>query len=404
MWKYLPVLNVCIQVLVTVFSGWAFARFGVFDESFVHAAVCFVFFVALPSLVIRGIGINVDFYSDAFLWTYMAGFLILRVITLFVSVASVIPFHKDRTTGIGAIAVRWLTLSWISTVILGIPILTAVLDDPKKGGRYGLLAGISSFIFQLPLQLFFLECHSLEKEPLVENVDRAVQHKDIEAKEESIDSILVVKNSKAASSIAPETMDKPVAPRGDRHWYFLGTYITRRDVWTKIVLKVLHNPVLWGIALGFVISLTTLGKTYLKPGEDSEIKGLAWINTTLAWFGACVSPLSLFTMGVWMQTEGMKQLVLISPKALTLFMFSKLVLVPLVMLGLAKALKFDDETGRAAVLIAALPISLASFSLGNNYNIGEAELSANVTVGTLLMLPTLIIWNVLLDAFELFPV
>jgi len=83
-------------------------------------------------------------------------------------------------------------------------------------------------------------------------------------------------------------------------------------------------------------------------------------------------------------------------------MVSKLILVPLLMVGLAKACKLSDEAGRAAVLIAALPISMASFSLGSHYGVGEALLAENVALGTALMLPTIICWNIVLDATGLF--
>jgi predicted permease len=73
------------------------------------------------------------------------------------------------------------------------------------------------------------------------------------------------------------------------------------------------------------------------------------------------------------------------------------------MVGLAKIMRLNDEAGRAAILIASLPISMASFSLGHQYNVGEKDLSANVTAGTVLMLPTIIVWNIVLDAVSLYP-
>ena len=83
-------------------------------------------------------------------------------------------------------------------------------------------------------------------------------------------------------------------------------------------------------------------------------------------------------------------------------MISKLVIVPVLMIGLAKAMTLSNEAGRAAVLIAALPISMASFSLASHYKIGEALLSENVALGTILMLPTIILWNVFMDEVGLF--
>ena len=49
-------------------------------------------------------------------------------------------------------------------VILGVPISAAVFNDPSLGVRYGILAGVSSFIFQFPLQLLFFECHLLQQQ------------------------------------------------------------------------------------------------------------------------------------------------------------------------------------------------------------------------------------------------
>jgi predicted permease len=74
------------------------------------------------------------------------------------------------------------------------------------------------------------------------------------------------------------------------------------------------------------------------------------------------------------------------------------------MVGLAMAMHLDDQSGRAAVLIAALPISLASFVLGDRYQIGQAILSENVGLGTLLVLPTILIWNILMDELGIFPI
>ena len=74
------------------------------------------------------------------------------------------------------------------------------------------------------------------------------------------------------------------------------------------------------------------------------------------------------------------------------------------MVGLANAVRLNDEQGRAAILIATLPISLASFSLGRQYQIGEADLAANVACGTVLMLPTVLVWNILLDKAGLYEI
>lgn len=104
-----------------------------------------------------------------------------------------------------------------------------------------------------------------------------------------------------------------------------------------------------------------------------------------------------------MQAQGRK-LTRIPIVTAILYMLSKLIVIPLIMLGLALLFNLNDEAGRAAVLIAALPISMASFSLADRYGIGQAVLSENVTLGTIMILPTIILWNLTLDALNLFPI
>lgn len=99
-----------------------------------------------------------------------------------------------------------------------------------------------------------------------------------------------------------------------------------------------------------------------------------------------------------------RKLILIPIPNLCVAMVSKLIVVPLLMVGLAKGMKLNNESARAAVLIATLPISLASFSLARQYNVGEKDLAANVAFGTLLMLPTVIVWNIVLDSVGLYPI
>ena len=109
-------------------------------------------------------------------------------------------------------------------------------------------------------------------------------------------------------------------------------------------------------------------------------------------------------MGLWMYDKGTRTLFSIGLFKLSMFMLTKLIVVPMIMVGLASATGLNDEQGRAAILIATLPTSLASFSLGRQYQIGESDLAANVACGTLLMLPTILIWNIALDKVGLYPI
>jgi Membrane transport protein len=293
------------------------------------------------------------------------------------------------------------------------------------------LAGISSFIFQLPFQLFFLECHLLEVELVRsrrQELDEAQTNGDEEAAKEvpgseeidlDADTISVgeldgSQDADKRATLAAKDMegsrneaqgaaseDDDAASSRLLLWLQLSGE-TRRDVGKHVLWGMATNPVIWGIVGGFVLSLSTVGPRFLKPTSVDYIPGLGWVNETLAWFGNMVSPLSLFAMGVWMQNEG-RNLFRTPLHSAVLSMVSKLFLVPLLMVGLAKAMDLSDNSGRAAVLIASLPISLAAFSLGSHYKIGEALLSENIALGTALMLPTVLLWNLAMDSVELFP-
>jgi predicted permease len=461
-WKYLGVLNVCIQTLLTIGLGSLVHYCRMVEaRDFIPQATKFVFYIALPCHILKGIGIGVDFYDDSLLWNYICAFLILRAIALVVCVAWVVLIHlhqPERDAGsIGQIAVQWLALTWISTVILGVPIAGAVFGDPRLGLQYGILAAISSFIFQLPLQMFFLECHALEQESTASRStlkadDAALKDyvedeqdkeacdttkKDVEDgmddaafEEIQVDgSDVIIKGNNRdgettsafhqdgvfASNNDPQERAPTHPTEGDKAesdivpkavvplsmWL---VFFKRGDIWKKILVQLLRNPIIWAIIFGFILSLSTVGPRYLDPMSVDYVPGLGWFDLTLSWLGACVSPTALICMGVWMQAKWKDTLFGCgSLLPMTLYMTSKLVLVPLVMVGLAKAVKLDDEAGRAAVLIAALPISLASFSLANRYKIGETVLAENVAWGTALILPTILIWNLVMDELGLFP-
>jgi hypothetical protein len=145
-WEYIDLLNECIKMLLTIGLGVTMGYFEIFDaKTFVPQAVKFVFHVALPLLILRGIGVSVDFYDETFQWEYIEAFLILRVFGLVLCVGWVLAASTrgGRQEGIGQVAVLWLALTWISTVILGVPISKAVFGTEAQGMKYGLVSRLN---------------------------------------------------------------------------------------------------------------------------------------------------------------------------------------------------------------------------------------------------------------------
>lgn len=298
---------------------------------------------------------------------------------------------RNDSFGTGQVAVLWLCLSWISTVILGAPILGAVFGDSMKGISYGILAAISSFTFQLPLQLILLEYHAFEtKKNIIKSSNPDITVDDSNA----VNQAEVIRNVR--SQEAPEFHNSDIVEVESCHPEPPPS-AQQQTVWKRVGCQMLLNPVLWGITGGFILSLSTLGPSYLKaPSVYGD-----WFTSLAAWLGDCVYPLSLFTMGVWISSQRIF-LCNISTSTLIVCMLSKLALMPLIMVGITKAFNLNDEAGRAAVLIACLPVSMASFSLGSRYEIGEELLSVNVILGTVLLLPTVLLWSLAMDKVGLY--
>jgi len=304
---------------------------------------------------------------------------------------------KRPINGLGDVAVLWLSFTWISTVILGVPICSAVFGNPSLGTKYGLMAGMSSFIFQLPLQLIFFEYHEAEQRWSTREIRPTTQPIAPTPMKDS--TVITMEAATDQSQSSHSSVDD------QRSWWSMVSfeYLSRAAFWPDIGKRLSTNPILIALFIGFVISLSTAGK-YLRCPSDTCIAGLEWNGGTLGWLGDCVSPVSLLAMGSWMYSQlypSSSQKIPILK--LCFFMILKLIAIPLLMMGLANSMKLNDEAGRAAVLIASLPISMASFSLGHQYNVGEKDLAANVTAGTVLMLPTIILWNLVLDAVGMYP-
>ena len=141
------------------------------------------------------------------------------------------------------------------------------------------LAGISSFIFQLPLQLLFLECHLLEKETLAQARGR-VAHVDEECpREEKTTGPSVVEESFSSNE------ESDISGPEEAPLFLWVQFAQRKDIWRGILVKVVTNPVIWGIVMGFFLSLTKIGPKYLKPGSSDYVPGLCWFFAASGWFG-----------------------------------------------------------------------------------------------------------------------
>ena len=263
-WEYLPVLNSLLQILTTLCIG---ILAGILDiipaDEFVTQATAFVFYVALPALITKGIGLGVDFYDDKYIWEYIGAFLVLRILALVLALMIILLINyneKCRVKGLGHVAVMWLLFTWISTVILGVPICTAVFGDAKLGIKYGLLAGISSFIFQLPVQLLFFECHAAEeKERTIhtnnDNHVQVVYPMDDDDDVTDATTPIPIQDTNTTPDVEGQSVGdngskEDALSSSDYHteWWSLvhAENLSNASLWLKMANRVVRNPVVLG--------------------------------------------------------------------------------------------------------------------------------------------------------------
>ncbi len=310
---------------------------------------------------------------------------------------------------------------WVSTVVLGIPLLIATLGP--QYGSLGAVAAISSFIFQLPVMLVLLEGsvdtsgfedrraagkkRHAQPQTNKGGEDRsqtpALEHgSDQEFNQESEveGSDAGANNDEVGVDVEADVLMEPSTTR--HHAYTVR--LTKAQA-RYIGIKLLRNPILWAIVIGFILSITTLGPRYLSPGNPplrpncDYAVGAGFINLTLRYFAACTEPIALLAVGMFLYAK--------NPLACGLlpsigYMIIKLIVVPGLMVGCAFAVGLSGAEGRAAVLLASLPVSPTSYTMSDKYGVGRDVAESNVFWGNLLVLPTTIAWNAFMDAIGLF--
>ncbi len=166
-----------------------------------------------------------------------------------------------------------------------------------------------------------------------------------------------------------------------------------------VFLEIISNPPMAAIISGILFSLV------IRWG-GRETRFPFWLDTWLTNFGSTVTPVAAFTIGMFL--AGRETDFLRSWAAGVTVLVIKLLLMPLVALGLARGFHFDGIKGRAAVLIAALPVAVAAFSLAQKYFVGveqeraKALITGQVVFGSILMAPVFVAWNKALDDYAVF--
>jgi predicted permease len=176
---------------------------------------------------------------------------------------------------LGDFVIHWMSTTWINTIIFGVPVMAAIFTPAETAPltpvifatRYAVLASISSFFFQLPVQLILLELHRRRQAILVKqakengtaDVEAAANpfHKAIEAKETNWQ----VKKKKLKGKIEASSGAKRCCLafrfKLSACWRWYGRAKTSSDssassITISILLRIFTNAPILGIIAGFI--------------------------------------------------------------------------------------------------------------------------------------------------------
>lgn len=203
-------------ILTIVLFGFFWTAIKVIKDrdKVVESLNSFLFLVGIPLLVFQGLAIQ-NIYSLP--WSYIGVFFCLRV-ALFVLIAFMEPIRCSWRLKV--YVADYMNSTWINTIIFGLPIYVALFGP--KFAIFPILASISSFFFQLPIQLILFE---------IDEFRHPLESADTEAKS------LEEGWTKTSSAINPTKLQLAVKL-------------------FKVFLKAVVNPILIAVVAGIFFSLT----------------------------------------------------------------------------------------------------------------------------------------------------
>lgn len=152
-----------------------------------------------------------------------------------------------------------------------------------------------------------------------------------------------------------------------------------REAWREILLNLLKNPIIIGIAIGM------LGSAFQPPLPF-------FINETIKTLGSLMTPLALLCLGA--SFEGRKVRGYLAPTAVGCLL--KLIVFPALLLPLAIVLGLQGEEMAAFLIMLASPTTVACFVMARNTGHEGTLSSGMVLISTIASSITLTFWVYLL--------
>ena len=279
--------------------------------------------------------------------------------------------QSDLTARIRAVALINLCLTSDNTVLVGLPLVTAVFGE--IGARASLLTMFPIFVLAIPFSIYFFEWERARASNEAEEIrgDQGIEVRVADRiSDPRIEPSVEVSISSTVRLMEPQAKGLPG---------------------TAIIRKILKNPLLWSLGVAILVSISTVGPKYLNPSSPSYIAELGWIASTTRTIAAVAVPLSLVSQGAWMYTKPLTASLRANPRSLwplLLILVARSILLPLLMLVICRYIVgLDPESGMSLVLLSVCPIASSCFVLAVEYGRGQSLVTTLTVIGTLLLLP-----------------
>lgn len=160
----------------------------------------------------------------------------------------------------------------------------------------------------------------------------------------------------------------------------VGTSCFLKEGKTGIFRKVMTHPCIIAIYAGILFMW-------------SGIHAPAFLEKTITGISSCNTPISMMLVGMMLAEMNPRGLI---DKTMVWFTTLRLVVIPLIILGITLLLPIDPLLRGIAVIIAGMPAPITTALLASKYNASEAYATAMIFVSTVCSLVTLPLLTLLL--------
>jgi predicted permease len=361
----LELLYICLSMLGISLLGAGAAWLRLLEAgAAVRALSQYVFHIALPPTVFLFLAQQ---KFDSVNWDFAAVFFLLRatsaaLIAASLPIAKVLFGWQPEASGapargrplVAEFITAYICSTWMSPIVFGVPILEKLYSQ-RVARSLPVTASVSSMLFQLPFMIIVYEVAASSPQP---------------PPPPATATATATATAAATVAVAAAATEPPR---------------TRLAVAVAALYSLAGNAIIWAALAGLLWSVAEVGTV-----PDVLLDLCLMLSQS-------VSPVGMFSVGLFLFEHGLPRKRAVWPRV-ALYTLLKFAALPLLALGFVELFDLSNTEARAALLIAALPVSVAGFNIASRYAVQPDVVSATIVVTTLLMPPAQVALFALLDA------